>query len=139
MVTAAQRRQAVQHLKRSRISSERRACRLAGLSRAVARYRLLGRDYSALREQLRSLAEVYPRYGYPTLHDRLKSKGWVINRKRTYRLYRDEGLQVRYLSGVRSSIGREYQCSSLVLPTSGDPSTLCPISWLALPGRQCCR
>ncbi len=95
MVTAAQRRQAVQHLKRSRISSERRACRLAGLSRSVARYRLLRRDDSALREQLRSLAEAYPRYGYPTLHDMLKSKGWVINRKRTYRLYRQEGLQVR--------------------------------------------
>lgn len=41
------------------------------------------------------LQKAYPRYGYPTLHDMLKSKGWVINRKRTYRLYRDEGLQVR--------------------------------------------
>jgi putative transposase len=44
---------------------------------------------------IRSLAEAYRRYGSPTLHDMLKSQGWVINRKRTYRLYRDEGLQVR--------------------------------------------
>ena len=95
MMTAAQRRRAALHLTKSRISSERRACRLAGVSRSVARYRLLGRDDSALRERLRSLAAAYPRYGYPTLHDRLKSQGWVINRKRTYRLYREAGLQVR--------------------------------------------
>lgn len=54
-----------------------------------------GRDDGALREQLKGLAEQYPRYGYPTLHDMLRAGGHVTNHKRTYRIYREEGLQVR--------------------------------------------
>ena len=94
MVTATQRRRAVDHLKSRRVS-ERRACRLAGLSRSVAWYKLKDRDDSVLRQRLKALAERYPRYGYPTLHDMLKTEGHVINHKRTYRVYREEGLQVR--------------------------------------------
>jgi putative transposase len=94
MVTPVQRRRAVEHLK-SRHYSERRACRLVGLSRSVAWYRLQGRHDSALRERLKALAEQYPRYGCPTLHDMLRTAGHVTNHKRTYRLYREEGLQVR--------------------------------------------
>lgn len=94
MVTATQRRRAVDHLKSRRVS-ERRACRLVGFSRSAAWYRLKGHDDGALRSRLKSLAERYPRYGYPTLHDRLKTEGRVVNRKRTYRIYREEGLQVR--------------------------------------------
>jgi hypothetical protein len=41
------------------------------------------------------LAQSYPRYGYPTLHDMLRNEGLVQNAKRTYRIYREEGLQVR--------------------------------------------
>jgi len=94
VVTVAQRRRAVDHLKDRRFS-ERRACRLVGLSRSVAWYRLKGRDDAVLRSRLKELAERYPRYGYPTLHDMLKAEGHVINPKRTYRIYREEGLQVR--------------------------------------------
>ena len=46
-------------------------------------------------EAVKVLAERYPRYGYLTLHKMLKQEGRVINRKRTYRVYREEGLQVR--------------------------------------------
>jgi putative transposase len=49
----------------------------------------------ALRRRPRALAERYPRFSHPTLHDMLKSEGCVVNRKRTYRIYREEGLQVR--------------------------------------------
>ena len=94
MVTATQRRLAVEHLKSRRIS-ERRACRLTGFSRSAAWRPLKGRDDQALRNRLRDLAEKYPRYGYPTLHDMLRAEGAVINPKRTYRVYREEGLQVR--------------------------------------------
>ena len=54
-----------------------------------------GRDDAGLRDRLKVLAERYPRYGYLTLHEMLKREGRVINRKRTYRIYREEGLQVR--------------------------------------------
>jgi len=94
MVTAAQRRRAVEHLKSRRVS-ERRACRVIGFSRSAAWYCLKGRNDGNLRARLKVLAERYPRYGYPTLHDMLKAEQLVVNRKRTYRIYREEGLQVR--------------------------------------------
>jgi putative transposase len=94
MVTAAQRRRAVEHLKHRRVS-ERRACRLTGLSRSSAWYQPKGQGDSGLRSRLKALAEQYPRYGCPTLHAMLRTEGVVLNRKRTYRVYREEGLQVR--------------------------------------------
>lgn len=93
-MTASQRRRAVDHLKDRRIS-ERRACRLTGFSRSSAWYPLKGRNDTALRSRLKVLAEQYPRYGYPTLHAMLSREGLVTNPKRTYRIYREEGLQVR--------------------------------------------
>ena len=93
-MTTKQRREAVDHLK-SRQVSERRACRIIGFSRSAAWRELKGRDDHVLRSRLKVLAERYPRYGYPTLHDMLKIEGHVINPKRTYRIYREEGLQVR--------------------------------------------
>lgn len=94
MVTATQRRRAVEHLTSRRVS-QRRACRLAGFSRSAAWSVPKGRDDTALRCRLKQLAERYPRYGYPTLHAMLSIEGLVTNRKRTYRIYREEGLQVR--------------------------------------------
>lgn len=94
MVTATQRRRAVDHLKSRRIS-ERRACRLTGFSRSAAWRSLQGRNDDVLRARLKSLAEQYPRYGCPTLHDMLVIEGQVANHKRTYRIYCEEGLQVR--------------------------------------------
>jgi putative transposase len=41
------------------------------------------------------LDEQYPKYGCPTLHDMLVIEGEVVNKKRTYRIYCEEGLQVR--------------------------------------------
>lgn len=54
-----------------------------------------GRDDEAFRQRLRTLAERYPRYGYPTPHALLAAEGRIINRNRTCRLYREEGLRVR--------------------------------------------
>lgn len=44
---------------------------------------------------MKALAERYPRYGYLMLHEFLRAEGLVVNRKRTYRIYRELGLQVR--------------------------------------------
>ncbi len=49
----------------------------------------------ALRSRLWTLAECYPRYGCPTLHDMLRTEGLVRKHKRTYRIYGKERLQVR--------------------------------------------
>ena len=75
--------------------SERRASRLSGLSRSALRYQPCLKNDGELRVSLKELAERYPRYGYLMLHAMLKNKGLVVNRKRTYRIYTELGLQVR--------------------------------------------
>lgn len=75
--------------------SERAACRLAGVSRTGFRYQACPRDDSALRARLKELAAQQSAYGYLILHGLLKAEGLVVNRKRTYRIYTEERLQVR--------------------------------------------
>ena len=75
--------------------SERTACRLIGISRSSQRYLATKDSDENLRHQLKVLAVKYPRYGYLMLHGLLRQDGVVINKKRTYRIYRSEGLQVR--------------------------------------------
>jgi putative transposase len=74
--------------------SERRACRLVGVSRAAMRYCPRPNNDEALRTQLKKLAERYNRYGYLMLHGLLRNEGLVQNRKRTYRIFTELGLQV---------------------------------------------
>lgn len=75
--------------------SQRRACRLARLSRKAANHRPDPDKDTALIKRLKTLGEQYPRYGYLMMHALLKREGLVINRKRTYRLYSALGMQVR--------------------------------------------
>lgn len=75
--------------------SERLACRLLNLSRIAYRYRSILKDDSRLRNRLKTLAAKYSRYGYTMLHGLLKAEGLVVNKKRTYRLYTEEKLQIR--------------------------------------------
>ena len=76
--------------------SQRRVCRLLKLHRSVSRYRSVStKNDEALKARLKELADRYPRYGYLLLHQLLKNEGLVVNRKRTYRLYVQLGLQVR--------------------------------------------
>jgi hypothetical protein len=128
MVTAAQRRRAVAHLTRRRISSARRAGRRVAWSCSVAQYRRLGRNDAVLCTRLRALAQAYPHYGYPTLPEMLKTEGRVINRKRTYRRYREERLQVRYLSGASSWRERAPRCACQARSMNDGRSTACQIS-----------
>ena len=85
----------MQHLVDQGLRSQRRAADLVGVHRSVARYRSSRPPDTVLRERLKELAAQYTRYGYKTLHGMLKSEGLVINEKQTYRIYRDESLQVR--------------------------------------------
>ena len=74
---------------------ERRSCRIVGLSRSMAQYRLAARDDGAVVARMRALASEHRRYGCPRRHAMLRREGLVVNHKRTERLYRAEGLQVR--------------------------------------------
>lgn len=75
--------------------SERRACRLIGIHRSVARYTPRGQDPPELLRRLRELAAERRRYGYRRLTILLRREGFMVNHKRVYRLYREEGLLVR--------------------------------------------
>jgi putative transposase len=62
----------------------------------MIRYRRRVRaDEAGIRERLRVLAGQRPRWGYRRLHVLLKRELGVINHKRVYRLYREEGLLMR--------------------------------------------
>ena len=76
--------------------SERHACRLIRLGRSTQRYRHRRDEQMALRIRLKELAAARPRYGYLRLHILLLREGWRINKKRVYRLYRMEGLELRH-------------------------------------------
>lgn len=94
MRPAAQ-REAVHRVQERWGFSERRACRLIGMHRSVARYHRNGDDCSELRQRLRALAAERRRFGYRRLWVLLRREGFRVNHKRVYRLYRDEGLSVR--------------------------------------------
>lgn len=67
--------------------SERRSCRIVGLSRSVHQYTPAPKDDAAVVGRMRELASENRRYGYLRLHAMLRREGLVANRKRTYRLY----------------------------------------------------
>lgn len=88
-------RKAVGFLMDEKGLSERRSCRIVSLARSVQQYRPKESGDEAVIDRLRTLASENRRYGYLRLHALLKREGLVTNAKRTYRLYRAEGLQVR--------------------------------------------
>lgn len=95
MVTPSSRKLIVRYLIDAHKLSERVACRLACLSRTAFRYHPKTPADNGIRERLKELAVQYSRYGYLMLHGLLKAEGVVVNKKHTYRLYTEEGLQVR--------------------------------------------
>ena len=105
MVTPAARREAVAHLRTSLGVSERRACGIIGADRTSIRYRSRSGDDTGLRVRLRELAQQRRRFGYRRLHILLLRDGVKINRKKTQRLYTEEGLTVRKRKSRRRAVG----------------------------------
>lgn len=75
--------------------SERRACKATGFPRSSHRYESVRDDRAELRIRLRDLAASRVHYGYPRLYTLLRREGWKVNRKLVYRIYKEEGLQMR--------------------------------------------
>jgi putative transposase len=86
--------------------SERRACQIAGQHRSTQRHEPRRvEDDAALRGALRKISEERPRWGYRRAHARLLEEGWSLNRKRTQRLWREEGLRVPQRRRKRQRLG----------------------------------
>jgi putative transposase len=89
------RREAVGILMAERQMGVTRACGLVGISRSLFAYRPRRQVPEGLRERIGEIATTKRRYGYRRIHVLLRREGWTINHKRTHRLYREAGLQVR--------------------------------------------
>ena len=99
------RKAAVARLVEQRGLSQVRACRLVGLNRSSMNYRPRRPDDSLLRQRLRELAAERRRFGYRRLGWLLEREGHVMNRKKLYRLYREEKLMVRRRRGRKRALG----------------------------------
>lgn len=76
--------------------SERRACRLVGLTRSSwRRPPRESESTQALCEQIKAIAHQRRRFGYRRVHDILKQRGVHVNHKRVYRLYTEQKLAVK--------------------------------------------
>jgi putative transposase len=89
--------------------SERRACKALRTPRSTIRYASRRASQAPLCGRIREIAEVRISYGYRRIHVLLRREGWRVNHKRTYRLYREEGLGLRRKRPKRrrSAVARE--------------------------------
>jgi putative transposase len=85
--------------------SQRRACGLVGIDHSTLRYRPRRADDAAVRQRLRELAQERRRFGYRRLGWLLAREGHAMNRKKLYRLYREEKLMVRRRGGRKRALG----------------------------------
>jgi putative transposase len=96
VVKPSPRRSIVGYFKATYPVTERRACRLAQISRTVYRYQSRCDLRSELRQRMREIAATRMRYGYRKIRVMLLREGYQVSKKVAYRLYREEGLSLRY-------------------------------------------
>ena len=85
----------VRDLEESYRISERRACEILLVGRSTQRYQNIPDRQEVLVMRIREIAAVRVRYGYKRIHVLLRREGWPVNHKRVYRLYCQEGLNLR--------------------------------------------
>jgi putative transposase len=97
--------------------SERRACRLVGLSRTSWR-EVPSPDVQtlALSERIVELAHQRRRFGYRRIHDLLRAEGRQVNHKRVWRLYSEAKLAVRRRKKVKRPISERATLSQASCP-----------------------
>ena len=84
--------------------SQRRACVLIGVDPKTVR-RERPPDHADIREEMREIAATRRRFGYRRVGVMLERKGHIMNHKKLYRLYREEGLSVRRRRGRKRARG----------------------------------
>jgi transposase InsO family protein len=95
----------VEHVVKTLQVSERHACRVLGQPRTTQRKPLkTADDEAALTADIIELARQYGRYGYRRITALLRDAGWVVNKKRIARIWRNEGLKVPQRQPKRSRL-----------------------------------
>src|SRR6056297_2502693 len=75
--------------------SIRTACGAIGFDRSTFHYKSRRADQGAVEKRIKEICETRVRYGYRRVHVLLDRKGWGINIKKVYRIYRELGMQLR--------------------------------------------
>ena len=89
---------------RRRAISQRRACVLIGVDPKTVR-REHPPDNPDIRLEMNKIAEKRRRFGYRRIGVMLERVGMVMNEKKLYRIYREEGLSVRRRRGRKRARG----------------------------------
>ena len=80
---------------------------MLGQCRSSQRYQPLdGEEEKRLVQEMLGLVRQYPRYGYRRVWALLRKGGWAVNRKRVYRLWRQEGLKVPQKQHKKRRLGQ---------------------------------
>ncbi|OWJ85439.1 IS3 family transposase [Haematobacter massiliensis] len=104
LTTPMQRRDAVLQAMKDHPISQRRACVLIGVDPKTVR-RERPPDNPEIREEMHKIAEKRRRFGYRRVGIMLERKGMIMNDKKLYRIYREEGLSVRRRRGRKRARG----------------------------------
>lgn len=75
--------------------SIRRACRVVEFDTSTYHYKSRRPGQAALENRIKEICQTRVRYGYRRVHVVLCREGWRINQKKTRRIYRQLGLQLR--------------------------------------------
>lgn len=81
--------------------SIRRACRVLLVDTSTYHYRSRRTGQVGLETRIREICETRARYGDRRVHVLLRREGWLINQKRTRRVYNELGLQLRHKTPKR--------------------------------------
>jgi len=84
--------------------SQARACRLVRVDPKTVR-RVREPDCPEIRQRIREIAHERRRFGYRRIGLMLEKEGIVMNHKKLYRLYKDEGLTVKRRKGRKRATG----------------------------------
>jgi putative transposase len=75
--------------------SIRRACRVFLVDTSTYHYKSRRPGQAGLEQRIKEIWQTRVRYGYRRVHVLLRREGWAINQKKTRRIYRELGLQLR--------------------------------------------
>ncbi|MCI1786200.1 MAG: IS3 family transposase [Bacteroidales bacterium] len=105
VLRSTQKRMAVEVLYEDYRVSIRRICSLIDFPRSMYYYKSRGKDNRALISRMRDIAMSRVRYGFRRIYVLLRREGWFVNHKRVYRLYCQEGLNLRMKRHKKSRAG----------------------------------
>jgi putative transposase len=95
----------VDHVRAALGISERRVCRVIAQPRSTQRrVPHMPDDEEQLTAEIVDLARQYGRYGYRRITALLRRSGWVVNKKRVERIWRQEGLKVPHKQPKRGRL-----------------------------------